>query len=110
LRELTALAADGSWIGFAHVTSETLRSDFMQPYLRKLEAAGLAPWRFGVDDPEAWLSTYGWNARSVVAGAPDASYGRWPYGYVPRGTPAIPRGFFTIGWKTRKEDLWPSSR
>jgi methyltransferase (TIGR00027 family) len=110
LGELTALAADGSWIGFALVTSETLRSDFMQPYLRKLEAAGLAPWRFGVDDPEAWLSTYGWNAQSVVAGAPEASYGRWPYGYVPRGTPAIPRGFFTIGWKTRKEDLWPSSR
>jgi methyltransferase (TIGR00027 family) len=110
LRELTALASDGSWIGFAHVTRETLRADFMQPYLRKLEAAGLAPWRFGIDEPEAWLATYGWNARSVVAGAPEASYGRWPYGYIPRGTPAVPRGFFTVGWKTRQEDPWPSSR
>ena len=110
LRELTALATDGSWVGFALVTSETLRSTFMQPYLRKLEAAGLAPWRFGIDEPEAWLATYGWNARCVVAGAPEANYGRWPYGYVPRGTPAIPRGFFTIGWKTRKEDPWPSSQ
>ena len=103
IRELTSLARAGSWIGLAIVTSQTVRSDFMQPFLRKLEAAGLPPWIFGVDDPEAWLAEYGWDARSVVAGAPDASYGRWPYVYIPRGTPAIPRGFFTVGWKREEE-------
>lgn len=110
LRELTALASDGSWIGLALVSNETLHSNFMQPFLRKLEAFGLPPWRFGVDDPETWLSGYGWKAHSLVAGAPEASYGRWPYAYIPRGTPAIPRGFFTVGWKIRGEDLWPTSR
>jgi methyltransferase (TIGR00027 family) len=110
LRELSALASESSWIGLALVSRETLHSNFMEPYLRKLEAVGLPPWTFGVDDPEAWLAQYGWKASSVVAGAPEASYGRWPYAYIPRGTPAIPRGFLTVGWKTREEDSWPSSR
>jgi methyltransferase (TIGR00027 family) len=110
LRELTTLASEGSWIGLALVSAETLRSSFMQPFLHKLEAAGMPPWKFGMDDPEAWLSTHGWNATSLVAGAPDASYGRWPYGYIPRGTPAIPRGFFTSGWKSGEEHPWPPSR
>jgi methyltransferase (TIGR00027 family) len=110
LHEISALASEGSWIGFGAVTNDTLRSSFMQPFLGKLEAAGLPPWTFGVDDPEAWLAPYGWNASSAVAGAPDVSYGRWPYAYVPRRTPAIPRGFLTTGWKTREEERCPSSR
>jgi methyltransferase (TIGR00027 family) len=110
VRELTAFAADGSWIGLAVLSDETLRSNFMQPFLRTLESRGLPPWRFGVDDPEAWLSTHGWHAHSIVAGAPEASYSRWPYAYIPRGTPAIPRGFFTVGWKAREEDGWSPSR
>jgi methyltransferase (TIGR00027 family) len=103
LREISALATEGSWIGFGAVTNDTLRTSFMQPLLRKMEAAGLPPWTFGVDEPEAWLATYGWNATSIVAGAPEANYGRWRYGYTPRSTPAIPRGFLTTGWKTREE-------
>jgi methyltransferase (TIGR00027 family) len=110
LRELSALASERSWLGLALVSHETLHSNFMKPLLRKFEGVGLPPWTFGVDDPETWLAQYGWTGGSVVAGAPEASFGRWPYGYVPRGTPAIPRGFFTIGWKSRKEDSWPSSQ
>jgi methyltransferase (TIGR00027 family) len=110
LREISALASEGSWIGFGIASDETLRSAFMQPYLRKLEAAGLPPWLFGAGDPNAWLASHGWNARSRVFGAPDISYGRWPYAYVPPGTPAIARVFFTVGWKTREEERWPSSR
>lgn len=110
LGEISALANEGSWVGFGAVTNDTLRSTFMQPLLHKLEAAGLPPWTCGVDDPESWLANYGWNASSVVAGAPEASYGRWPYAYIPRGTPAIPRGFLTVGWKVREEGRWQSSR
>ena len=97
LRELTTLLSPGSWIGLALTSEETRRSVFMTPYLQKMEALGFPPWRFGVDDPEAWLATCGWQATSVVAGAPEASYGRWPYAYIPRETPAIPRAFFTQG-------------
>ena len=48
LRELTALASDGSWVGLSRLSDATLRSNFMQPLLRKLEAVGLPPmevWR-----------------------------------------------------------------
>jgi len=100
LRNVTALASLGSWIGLSLVSNDTRQSSFLTTYLRRLEALGLPPWTFAVDDPDAWLATYGWNAHSVVAGAPDANYGRWIYGYVPLGTPAIPRGFFTTGWKS----------
>jgi methyltransferase (TIGR00027 family) len=110
LRELSALASEGSWLGLALVSQETLHSTFMAPHLRKLEAVGLPPWVFGVDDPESWLAHYGWNASSVVAGAPEANFGRWPYAYIPRETPAIPRGFLTVGRTVREEDRWPSSR
>jgi methyltransferase (TIGR00027 family) len=103
LRELSALASEGSWIGLALISDATFRADFMQPFLRKLATAGLPSLKFGIDDPEAWLAGYGWHASSVVAGKPDASYGRWPYGYIPRKTPAVPRGFFTTGWRTREE-------
>jgi methyltransferase (TIGR00027 family) len=110
LGEITRLAAEGSWVGLSLVTDTTLRSEFMRPFLQRAEAVGLPPWRFGIDEPEQWLATYGWRSSSVVVGAPEASDGRWPYGYLPRGTPAIPRGFFTVGWKFREEDRWPSSR
>lgn len=98
LQEVTALSTDGCWIGFALTTEQTLRSAFMTPFLRRLEALGLPSWQFGVDDPDAWLASYGWVATSVVAGAPEASYNRWPYGYVPRETPAVPRVFLTQAW------------
>ena len=103
LRNITALASDGSWIGVSLVSDATLRSEFMRPFLQKLEAVGLPPWRFGVDEPEAWLASHGWDATSIVAGAPEASYGRWPYAYIPRERPGIPRAFLTVGWKRREE-------
>ena len=110
LRDVTALASDGSWIGVSLVSDATLRSEFIRPFLQNLEAVGLPPWRFGADEPEAWLAPYGWDATSVVAGAPEASYGRWPYAYTPRERPGIPRAFLTVGWKRREEQPCPRSR
>jgi methyltransferase (TIGR00027 family) len=104
LRDVTALSTAGSWIGFALPTEQTLHSPFMTPFLQRLEAVGLPSWQFGVDDPDAWLATHGWVAKSVVAGAPEASYDRWPYAYVPRETPSIPRVFFTQARLNGKED------
>jgi hypothetical protein len=53
--------------------------------------------RFGVDDPEPFLGRHGWRGTSVVAGAPEANYGRWPYRYVPRGAPGVPRAYLING-------------
>ena len=104
LHEVTAISTKGCWIGFALPTEQTLHSTFMTPFLQRLEALGLPPWQFGADDPDAWLATHGWAATSVVAGAPEARYNRWPYAYIPRETPSIPRVFFTQAWLGGKEN------
>jgi hypothetical protein len=54
----------------------------MTPDLNKMEQLGLPRWRFGIDDPQSWLAAYGWDAVSVVAGAPEAKCGHFPYAYV----------------------------
>ena len=104
LKDITAISAKGSWIGFALPTEETLHSAFLTPFLRRLETFGLPSWQFGLDDPDVWLASHGWTATSVVFGAPEASYNRCPYAYVPRETPAIPRVFFTQAWHGGKEE------
>jgi methyltransferase (TIGR00027 family) len=99
MREVGTLASAGSWMGLALVSRATLASVFMKIYFDKLESLGLPPWTFGVDDPDVWLNGFGWDTETVVAGDPAVSYGRWPYGYIPRGTPAVPRTFITQAWK-----------
>ena len=109
LCEVTTASSPGSWIGLALPTEQTRCSPFMTPYLHRMEELGLPTWRFGLDEPEVWLATYGWDAASVAAGAPEASYGRWPYVYIPR-EPAFPRAFFTQGWLRDKEATCRGSR
>jgi methyltransferase (TIGR00027 family) len=99
---LGSIASLGSWIGLDVLSAETLASPFMTPWLRKQEELGRPPSRFGLDDPEAFLAAHGWQGTSVVAGAPEANFGRWPYGYLPRTAPGIPRIFLTEGWMTDK--------
>ena len=101
MRQVSELASGGSWIGVALVSRETLRSVFMKIYFDKLESLGFPPWTFGVDDPDVWLDGFGWTTETKVAGDPSVSYGRWPYGYTPRGTPGVPRTFLTQAWKER---------
>ena len=98
LREDRALSSPGSWLGLSVISEEMRIAPVMAPFLRRMEDLGFPRWCFGVDDPESWLAAHGWRATSVVAGAPEASFGRWPYGYVPRGMPAVFRGFLTQAW------------
>jgi methyltransferase (TIGR00027 family) len=97
-RALSELACAGSWLGAALVSVDTIESPFMQPFLEKHAALGLPPWRFGVRDSEAFLAEHGWRAECTVLGAPDARYGRWRYGYVPRTVPdrGIPRTYLAL--------------
>jgi methyltransferase (TIGR00027 family) len=99
VREVTAAAEDGSWIGVALIANNMLRARFLQQALRKLESIGLPSWGFGVDDPDAWLRARGWSSQSVVVGADEANYGRWPRLHVPRGSPALPHAFLAVGWR-----------
>ena len=82
------------------------QSPFLQPLREKLVALGFPPWRFGVRHPEAFLAEHGWRAQCTVLGAPDASYGRWRYGYTPRTVPdrGIPRNYLALARKTADEE------
>jgi methyltransferase (TIGR00027 family) len=97
-RALGKIACEGSWLGVDFFSVDTLESPFMQPLQEKLVALGFPPWRFGVRDPEAFLAEHGWSAQCTVLGAPDASYGRWRYGYTPRTVPdrGIPRNYLAV--------------
>jgi methyltransferase (TIGR00027 family) len=97
---LRSIASPGSWIGLDVPSAETLASPFMRPWRLKQEELGRPPAKFGLDDPEAFLAAHGWQGTSVVAGAPEANFGRWPYAYLPRTAPGIPRIFLTEGWMT----------
>ena len=91
--EIRRIACAGSWIGALLAGFDTIESPFMKPFFEKRAALGWPRWRFGVRDPEAFLAEHGWAAECEVAGAPEVSYGRWRYGYIPRTSPdrAVPR-------------------
>jgi methyltransferase (TIGR00027 family) len=92
-RELEQIAGAGSWLGTLLVGIDTIDSVFMKPFLDKRAELGWPRWRFGVREPEAFLAEHGWDAICDVAGAPEVSYGRWRYGYIPRTDPdrGVPR-------------------
>ena len=99
LGAIRTLAAPGSWIGMDLVNTGMLTSSFTAAYMKKLAEAG-CPWNFAVDDPEALLARHGWRATVASPGDPVASYGRWPYPPMPRGTPGVPRTFYVTAVRT----------
>ncbi len=97
-RDLREIACAGSWLGVDFFSRDTIESPFMQPLFEKFVALGYPPSRFGVQHPETFLAEQGWDAKCVVLGAPEASYGRWRYGYTPRTVPdrGIPRNYLAV--------------
>jgi methyltransferase (TIGR00027 family) len=97
-RALSELACEDSWLGVDLFSVDTIESPFMLPFQEKLGALGYPAWRFGVRHPETFLAEHGWRAECTVLGAPDASYGRWRYGYTPRTVPdrGIPRNYLAV--------------
>jgi methyltransferase (TIGR00027 family) len=105
-RDLREIACAGSWLGVDFFSRDTIESPFMQPLFKKFVALGYPPPRFGVQEPEAFLAERGWDAQCVVLGGPEASYGRWRYGYTPRTTPdrGIPRNYLAVARRTSDEE------
>jgi len=105
-RDLRQIACTGSWVAMPLVGIDTIDSPFMKPFLDKQAALGWPPWRFGVRDPEAFLEGHGWEAECVVAGAPEVSYGRWRYGYIPRTNPdrGVPRLYLAQGTRASTDE------
>ena len=105
-RALGEIACEGSWLGVDFFGVDTIESPFMQPLQEKLATLGFPRWRFGVRHPETFLAEHGWRAQCTVLGAPDASYGRWRYGYTPRTVPdrAIPRNYLAVARRMADEE------
>ena len=89
---LRGIAAPGSWLGVDAMNPEVLTSPFMASYLKRLDELG-CPWKFGMADPDAFLSSRGWHSSFVLPGEPEAQYGRWIMPVVPRTVPGLPRTF-----------------
>jgi len=105
-RALDEIACVGSWLGVHFFSLDTIESPFMQPLQEKLVALGFPRWRFGVRHPETFLAEQGWRAQCTVLGAPDASYGRWRYGYTARTVPdrGIPRNYLAVARRMADEE------
>jgi hypothetical protein len=70
----------------------------MKNALSSLEARGMS-WRSGIDEPEAVLSGFGWEAEVRQPGDEGAGVGRWPYPVVPRNVAQVPHSFLVTARK-----------
>jgi methyltransferase (TIGR00027 family) len=93
------LAVPRSLLGLDLVNRDLLTSPTMRPLLAAF-AQRDASGRFGVNNPEALLGEYGWNAEVTQSGEWAANYGRWAYPVALRGIPRIPRIFFVRAWRS----------
>jgi methyltransferase (TIGR00027 family) len=87
------LSAPRSRLVVDMTSAALLKSPFTRGFLAALERDG-TPWRFGTDEPEAFLARLGWNARDVSEpGTPGAGEGRWPYKPQPRHGRGVARSW-----------------
>jgi methyltransferase (TIGR00027 family) len=98
LRQLSELAKAGSRLGADFVSESFFTSPWMKNALASLEARGMG-WHSGMDDPEAVLSGFGWEAEVRQPGEQGAGVGRWPYPVVPRNVAEVPHSLLVTATK-----------
>ncbi|MFI1889332.1 class I SAM-dependent methyltransferase [Streptomyces jumonjinensis] len=96
LERVAAISAPGSHIAADIVNRAALTLPHMSGLLDVFASWG-CPWVFGTDEPEALFERYGFDARAVQPGEPDADYGRWPDPVPPREVRDVRRVFFVHG-------------
>lgn len=87
---INGLAVSGDFLLLDVLSQTLLDSPFMKKQLDFLVNMG-APWKFGVNEPEEFFKTLGWNATVIQTGEFIPS--RWPFPVAPREIPHLPRGF-----------------
>jgi methyltransferase (TIGR00027 family) len=93
LETIAGAAPSGSRLVVDMTSEALLRHPMTQPFLRRLREDG-TPWRFGSDDPAAFLRTHGWVAEDLrEPGEPGAGAGRWPYPVAPPEARGVPRSW-----------------
>jgi methyltransferase (TIGR00027 family) len=92
LEQAARLAVTGSRLGADIVGRSMLESPWTRSYIEALARAN-APWRFGTEQPEAFLGARGWQATVLRPGDAGVNFGRWPFPSLPRDTPGAPQTF-----------------
>ncbi|MEU3448090.1 SAM-dependent methyltransferase [Streptomyces thermolilacinus] len=93
LQSLARRSAPGSRLLTDMVNESMLSTPLNQKFLANLRQDG-TPWQFGTDEPEEFLSHWGWKAHVVKEpGEPGPGQHRWPYGLRPRERRGVPRSW-----------------
>ncbi|MBW8482817.1 class I SAM-dependent methyltransferase [Actinomadura parmotrematis] len=90
LADLATASAPGSVLAGDLLSHQSMVSEFTRDGLGRLREDG-CPWLWGSDEPEEVLTTAGWRGPDVrTPGEEGASFGRWPWPPLPRGTLGLP--------------------
>jgi methyltransferase (TIGR00027 family) len=96
LRICRGLSSPGSVLVVDMINRTLLKSPASQLFLATLRKDGV-PWRFGTDEPEAFLANLGWEAGPVLEpGQVDAAKDRWPYDVYPREIKGAQRSWLVV--------------
>ena len=76
-----------SRLGIEVASSDYLTNPAVAPFLERLAACGIS-WRFGTNDPAAFLEAHGWRADVSEFDAAWGCFGRWPPAGVPEDVAA----------------------
>lgn len=94
---ISFLSAKGSIMLFDLMSKSLLNAPYMQKQLEILGGLG-APWKYGNDEPEKFMSEFGWSAAATQPG--EVMPARWPFPVAPRSVPNVPRSFFVEAVKS----------
>jgi methyltransferase (TIGR00027 family) len=98
LKDVSRLAAPGSWLGFDIINSITLTFPFTKAWV-DMQAQSGAPWIGVIDDPISFLAPLGWQASLTQAGQLEANHGRWKLPVLPPDMPNVPHNWFVTARK-----------
>lgn len=96
LTKCLSLSASGSRLVVDMINMSLLKSPASQFFLATLRQDGI-PWRFGTDEPEAFLFNQGWTVRSIKEpGEVEVGKKRWPYDVHPRHIKGVSRSWLIV--------------
>lgn len=97
---VSRLSAVGSRVGFDIINHLTLTSPYTKNWIEMQVKLG-APWLGWLDNPQGFMTGYGWRAALSQPGAQDANYGRWMMPVVPLAAPDLPHNWYVKATKVK---------
>jgi methyltransferase (TIGR00027 family) len=98
LAQVTALASEGSFLGFDVPNRAVLTHPVMRAWIQMQADAG-APWIGTMEDPADYMAALGWRVSLTQCGSADADYGHWGYPVVPMAALDLPHHWLVTAEK-----------